>query len=134
VADSIIMAGDYNCVTFPSETTGAPIMSRALTSLLRGLGLTDTREGDPRKPTYTHYTSGGASQIDRIYITEYLRASKQGAAIIPAAFTDHLAVTVRMSLDHLTIPQRECMWRVNTSLLGDDAFTDRLQEQWMKWV
>jgi exonuclease III len=95
VNNIIIMAGDCNCVTSPSETTGASNMRRALTSLLRGIGLQDTWEGNPARPIFTHYTSGGASRIDRIYITDDLRDPKQGAEIIPAAFTDHLAVTLR---------------------------------------
>jgi hypothetical protein len=47
---------------------------------------------------YTHYTAQGASRIVRIYLTRQLLKSKQGVESIAAAFTDHLAVILMVSL------------------------------------
>ena len=51
------------------------------------------------RPIYTHYTSAGASRIDRVYVMENLRKNKQGVETVAAPFTDHLAVILRSIFD-----------------------------------
>ena len=45
----VLIAGDFNCVTSQADCTGKPNMSRALTTLIRGMGLCDVWT--------THHTS-----------------------------------------------------------------------------
>jgi exonuclease III len=68
----MIIAGDFNSVLSPADYTGKPPMSRALATLVKGMGLRDTWETHASCPAYTHYTNDGASRIDRIYATEPL--------------------------------------------------------------
>jgi len=95
----VLIAGDFNCVTSQADCTGKPNMNRALTTLIRGMGLCDVWTTHPHIPAYTHYTNVGASKIYRIYITNPLQSRKKGAETVAAAFSDHLAVIIRMELD-----------------------------------
>ena len=73
----MIVAGDFNCVLSPADTTGRENYSRALDTLTKGLGLQDAWETPQTRPTYTHYRTAGASRLDRIYVTENLRKEKK---------------------------------------------------------
>jgi len=50
---------------------------------------------------YTHYTAQGASRLDRIYLSRQMLKSKQGVESIASAFTDNMAVLLRVSLSAL---------------------------------
>jgi hypothetical protein len=107
--------------------------SKALERVVRGLGLRDAWEAGPQKTVFTHYTTKGASRIDRIYTTENLRSSQQGAEAVVTAFTDHLAIIVRMSIDIPCVVRGKGYWRMNVSYLDDPHFQQRLQEKWELW-
>jgi hypothetical protein len=74
----------------------------------------------------------GASRIDRIYTTENLKRAQHGAEAVVAAFTDHLAIIVRLSIDIPCVCGKG-YWRMNVSFLGDPHFQHRLQENWEMW-
>ena len=83
---------------------------------------------------YTHYTHTGAARLDRIYISEDLSCNKQGAETIAAAFTDHLAVLIRIKLATTMLLRgkgRRCM---NTSLLKDMSFQRKFRNSWREWA
>jgi len=105
----ILIAGDFNCVTSPSDCTGTPNLSKALSSTIAGLALHDVWESHPQHPPYTHYTNDGATRKDRIYLTDPLRKRKQVAEIIVAQFTDHFAVVVRLTYPHQTVSRKICL-------------------------
>ena len=51
------------------------------------------------KDIHTHTTPPhGATRLDRFYITSEMRRRKMGIKIIPAAFTDHYAVALRITV------------------------------------
>jgi endonuclease/exonuclease/phosphatase family metal-dependent hydrolase len=63
----------------------------------RRISSTHTHTTRPyQQHAYTHYTPVSAARIDRIYISEDLSCNKQGAETIAAAFSDHLAVLIRI--------------------------------------
>jgi len=64
----IVLAGDFNCVISPSDCTGSPNTSKALSSTIQGLALHDVWESPSQQPHYSHYTNAGATRIDRIHI------------------------------------------------------------------
>ena len=68
----ILLAGDFNCVLSPSDCTGAPNISRALSSVINGLALHDAWESQEHRTCYTHYTNDGATRLEYIYIYIYL--------------------------------------------------------------
>jgi hypothetical protein len=89
----------------------------------------------PRGPSsggYTHITAKSALRIDRIYTTSQLTARKTGIETIPAAFSDHNAVTIRIATDKP--PNRgRGYWKMNTILLQEKTFSDKLAEEWANW-
>jgi endonuclease/exonuclease/phosphatase family metal-dependent hydrolase len=97
----LILRGDFNCVTDPTNTNGTFQNSRALTEMIRGLSLTNTWKKYPTRPTFTHHSSTGASRIDRVYVFRDMMHKKTGIEIVPAAFTDHNAVVLRLVLGEL---------------------------------
>jgi len=50
-----------------------------------------------------------------------------------AAFTDHLAVCLRITLDAPILRRRRGRWEMNISVLDDTAFTAHLQQEWLQW-
>jgi hypothetical protein len=64
----MILGGDFNGVLLRADATGQPMLSRALDALVRGLQLVDVWDQNAR-PIFTHYTTMGATRIDRLYIT-----------------------------------------------------------------
>jgi endonuclease/exonuclease/phosphatase family metal-dependent hydrolase len=95
----MILADDFNCVLAASDSTGQRNYSRALANVEHGFHLTDAWEAIAPRKVYTHYTPTRASRIDRIYVTDNLKRRKQDVATVAAAFTDHLAVILRLSID-----------------------------------
>ena len=83
---------------------------------------------------YTHYTHTGAARLDRIYISEDLSCNKQGAETIAAAFTDHLAVLIRIKLATPMLLRGKGRWRMNTFLLKDTSFQRKCRNSWREWA
>jgi hypothetical protein len=96
------------------------------------LGLHDVWDTSSRRTGYTHYRHAGASRIDRIYTTEAIMKRKQGAGTTATAFTDHLAVTVRVTYDVPSKTRKYWTWRMNPVLLGKTDFREKLKEQWSR--
>ena len=124
--------GDFNCVTSPSDCTGTPNVSTALSSTIAGLALHDVWETLPNKlHSLLHYE--GATRIDRICITDPLRKCKQGAETIVTPFSDHFAVAVRLTYPHEPSPRKIRLWKMNISSLEDNTFHDTVILLWSKW-
>jgi len=96
---AMILSGDFYCAITNDDCTGQRNCSRALARLMQGLDLMDVREATPTRTAYTHYTATGASRIDRICITHDLRRRQKSADTVVAAFTDHFAVILRLTMD-----------------------------------
>jgi len=129
----MIMAGDFNCVTSSIDSTGHCNRSRALERLIHGLDLEDAWDATPNRQIYTHYTSTGAARLDRIYVTEEVRRQKQGVETIVAAFTDHLAVLLRVAMSTPITHRGKGRWTMNISYLKEVPFQDKIKESWEKW-
>jgi hypothetical protein len=129
---NMILTGDFNCTIEKSESTGGTNYSRALTGLLTGLGLKDGWDPKTMKGGYTHIIGQSASRIDRIYTTQLLMARKMGIETIPAAFSDHNAVIIRISTDKPPSTRGRAYWKTNTLYL-QKWFSDELAEEWANW-
>jgi exonuclease III len=110
----IILAGDFNCILNKADSTGQGNFSKKLEKLVRGLSLRDVYDTPTPQTNYTHFTPTGASRIDRIYITEQLRKNNSGVETMPAAFTDHMAVTIRLSIESQGTRHGNSYWKMNT--------------------
>jgi hypothetical protein len=127
----MILGGDFNCVLLREDATGQPMLSRALDILVRGLQLVDAWDQKAR-PIFTHYTTLGATRIDRFYVTRTLSERKTGVETVSAALTDHFAVILRMRLDAPILVMGKGMWRMNVSLLRDKEFYTAMRMMWTK--
>jgi hypothetical protein len=107
--------------------------SRAQSEIVRGLALTDTWNQDPLGPTHTHYSPNGATRIDRIYLISAEVGRKTGIEVVPAAFTDHFAVVLRVEIPALETRKSRGRWKMNPALVHDTTFRDRIRTAWAKW-
>jgi endonuclease/exonuclease/phosphatase family metal-dependent hydrolase len=115
---AMILAGDFNCV-ITKDCTGQRNCSRALARLIRRLDFIDVWEATPTRTAYAHYTATGTSRIYRIYVTHYLRRRQQGVETVAAAFTDHFAVILRLTVDVPCSLRAKGYWQMNVSFLSD---------------
>ena len=81
--------------------------SRAVGRLAHGLRLTDPWDINRNAQGYTHCTVNGAARLDRFYLTDDMLLEKQGAEVLAAAFSDHLAVLLRLTLPIHTVHRGE---------------------------
>jgi hypothetical protein len=91
-------------------------------------------EANPERGIYIHYSRQGASRLDRIYVTRNLSDRKKGIETVVTAFTDHLAVVLRMALDVDIIRRGRSFWKMNATLMQDAQFQAQLRLQWKRWI
>jgi hypothetical protein len=116
-------------VSLPKDCMGHVNYSRALYALIRGLDLIDMWKTTLERRIFTHYTRHGAMHLDRIYVTSNLRGRKCGIETVLAAFTDHLAVILQITLRANTIRQGTGYWKMNTALAQNISLQEKLRQQ-----
>jgi len=79
----------------------------------------------PPRAIYTHYTPHGVARLDRMYLSPNVRSQKSGAETVMAAFTDNLAVRLRITLDGPMLQGRG-RWKMNVFLLDETMFKGQL--------
>jgi len=94
IPPSLLVGGDFNSVVTNLDAKRHPNYSRVLQEFIRGSDLADMWQKSQELATYTHYNSRGASRIDRIYASRYVRRQKRGAETRVVAFTDYLAMVI----------------------------------------
>ena len=124
----LIKGGDFICVTDPADTSGNFHTRRALTEMICGLHLADASTQDPTRLDYTHYSTTGA----RIYITRNIKSRMTGIDILPAAFTDHNAVVLRLALGEMGARRSHPRWKLDPTMLRDADFLTQLRQQWSR--
>jgi hypothetical protein len=82
---------------------------------------------------YTQYTQTGAARLDRIYVSRQLSGRKCGAETSVTAFTDHLAVILRIALDVVTVHRGRSYVKMDAALLRDAGVRETLRQRWMGW-
>jgi exonuclease III len=127
IPPSLLVGGDFNSVLTNLDATGHPNYSRALQEFIRGFELLDTWETSQERATYTHYTSRGATRVDRIYASRNLSRHKRRAETRVAAFTDHLVVMIRIALEATTMRRGRSYWKMNMALLCEERFQEQLR-------
>jgi exonuclease III len=130
---ALLIGGDFNCVLQPADTTGQYTTSRALSELIHGLQLTDAWQQDPQRPVFTHHSPSGASRIDRFYASHEVLRYKTGIEIVPAPYTDHEAVVLRLLLPARERGLRRGRWRTNPRLFTDTHILNRIRGEWERW-
>jgi hypothetical protein len=62
-----------------------------------------------------------------------LQKQKTGIEIIPAAFTDHDAVALRITIDDYDLQRRRGRWKMDPMLMADEHLQRRIRTEWVKW-
>jgi len=96
-SEDLLMGGDFNCVLKAADSNEHGPFSRALATLAQGYALSDVWQARYDSNGSTHYTIHGVTRIDWIYLSSEMLAQKTRLATVPAAFTDHLAVVLRLA-------------------------------------
>ena len=128
-----IVGGDFNCILHQKESTGHFNYSRALYGLVHVFDLWDMWKANPPENGYTYYSPMGATRIDRIYTTKELSTKKVEVETVAAAFTDHLAAILRLSVEVPIIRRSRGLWKMNTSLFDEKSVKENLKQQWALW-
>jgi hypothetical protein len=66
------------------------------------------------------------------YVTYHLITRKQGVETVALAFTDHLAVILRLAIDSQLPVRGKGYWKMNTFYLHEMASRNVFKEHWQK--
>jgi hypothetical protein len=69
-----------------------------------------------------------------MYLSEELLHNKQEIETTVTAFSDHLAVLIRINLETPVILRGKGRWSMNSSLLKDRSFQKKMKEEWKEWI
>ena len=130
---NMIVGGDFNGVLNQRDSTGHFNYGKALDGLVCGFQLQDMWRAEPHKDGYYALLSDWSSRIDRIYTRKELSDKKISVDTVASAFTDHLSVVMRLSIDVPIVRRGKRFWKMNTSFLSEKASKARLRQNWVVW-
>ena len=107
-----ILGGDFNCILEKTDSTGIHNYGQALAELIQGFKLQDSWQGNPSRKAYIHYSASGATRIDRIYLSQEMFTRKLSMEAAVAAFTEHLAVCLRLNIDVPILRRGQGLWKI----------------------
>lgn len=136
---NLILGGDFNCCLDPSSdkfhrdnpsnshdssspATGARL---ALRALLEEFAISDVwRMLHPTARQFTFRRQAYASRLDYWFISEHLTEWIKAVEILPAAQSDHSAVS--LSLQTVSISRGPGLWRFDNALLSNKDFVSEM--------
>lgn len=129
-----LLAGDFNAVIRPRDSTGTSNFSRSLENLTRQLRFVDVwaalRGNDDG---YTYITHNSAARLDRLYVCSDLKDQLRTAEIHACSFTNHHALTVRLCLPSLGNDYGRGYWSLHPRLLNEETLQE-LRTKWTYWT
>ena len=128
--DNIILAGDWNCILTPTDSSrpeNTPL-SKTLKGLINNFRFRDILSARKSQPEYTYYHNEYAARLDRIYISK-LYDHIVSTATNSAYFSDHLGVTAEINISR-TVQVGRPQWRQNVSLLKDNLIKENFSIMW----
>jgi len=87
-------------------------------------------EARPKQTGLYHYFTTGASRIDRIYVTRNITSQITGTDILPAAFTDHNVVVLRIAEGEKGVRRCHLRWRLDPTMLREENLISNLRQEW----
>jgi len=115
------------------ENVTVPPSVRAIAAKCReiqGLAMVDTWQPNTDRRVYTHISASGASRLDCIYVTKELNSRKRGVEVVAAAFTDHLALCLRLSAEFLILRTGCGMWKMDNDILTEITGINKMLTLW----
>ena len=125
----MIIGGDFNCVLIKNDSTDQLNYTIAFDGLIHGFELQDTWHTYPTRNGFSHYSATGTTRIERIYSRKELSTRKIMVETMAAAFTDHLTVILRMSVEVPIVRRGMGFWKMNISILDEEVFKEKLHQQ-----
>lgn len=138
VGGPIVLGGDWNCIARDQDTTGVTQPCRVLKNVIKDLQLEDAwLRLHPREEGFTYRGPSCRSRLDRVYVTKDLAPRLHEASLQAAAFGDHLALAVSITLDSAPRQQQQrragIMWKFDPAVLSDPCFLTAFEEKWRLW-
>lgn len=124
-----VFFGDFNCIIQNIDALNNPAQKKcdALSALVRQYVYEDAyRIFYPNHQQFTLIRNNSGSRLDRFYVPSYLSACCSDCRIVPAAFTDHSAVILKLEMYGVQRPSspnpRSSYWKLNNSVLDHEDF------------
>ena len=120
------LGGDLNCVLDNSLdrkncNSSQDVGQIDLKALMNAFQLEDVwRRRNPDHLSYTWEGRGKKSRIDFWLISKSLDSQAENIAHIPAPFSDHSAIQIKICIDE--IERGNGIWKMNTSILTNPVF------------
>lgn len=128
---NVIMCGDWNATLHAKDQRGTINTSNSLRTLVTQLDMTDVWEHiHGNMVQYTFHRGNSASRLDRIYVSRALVNSIHSVKVIPASFSDHDALLLRMSATTPLPCLGRGYWKLNTSLLINFDIRELFSAKW----
>ena len=92
------------------------------------------RNKHPLDREYTWHRSSGAQalRIDMVWLPQNLLNSIQSIDIFPFFRSDHSCVLLKFNLPH-SVDRGRGIWKLNSSLLNDQALRSKILNFWTEW-
>jgi len=127
-----LIGGDFNYVLEATAPTGHGTFSRSLTSLGQGYEVRNVWQANSDRRVHTHYTAHGATRLDGFYPSTDLLVRKKGNETDAAAFTDHFAVVLRLSLDAPIVRRGRGTWKLNKYISSTNHVIEKIKLHWTR--
>ena len=139
----IVLCGDFNAVVDPyldrfgcnPESPWAYNWPSSLSTLIDRYDLIDIwRKQHPEERSYTWRRANGsqASRLDMFWISSSLSEHVSQVDILPFFRSDHSYVYLQLAFPAL--PDRgPGVWKLNASILKDEALTAEVRDFWLSW-
>ena len=133
-----VWAGDFNCVERDSDSTGQAAKCPPLSRIVRQLHFTDAWTSLRSEPGHTYVTGRMSSRLDRVYVSQRAAGLVQQVETVPVSFSDHHAVLCALAgpgQQHSAARDSRppAAWKLDASILKDEAFQDAFKGEWAQW-
>ena len=82
--------------------------------------------------TWSRWDGSMSSRIDLVGCPYSWGSSVSSCEIFPCPFSDHCAVQLCVSVPDV-VPPGPGLWKLNTSILEDDAYVESVSSLWLSW-
>lgn len=82
--------------------------------------------------TWTRWDGSIALRIDLCGVPYVWVSSVSSCAVVPCPFSDHCALLLSVSVPDV-VPPGPGLWKLNTSILSEDAYFDLISAAWRNW-